>query len=101
MIRVTRVLGIGAATAGLLAGFALPAAGAQSASAPPAAPGAGGHAAAPAKHAGGATTLGALGKRAVLRVGTAVDTSALADDGICRETVAREFSAVTAENVMN
>jgi endo-1,4-beta-xylanase len=100
VIKVTRVLGIGAATAGLLAGFALPATGAQSPSAPPAAPGAGGHAAAPAKHAEGAATLGALGRRAGLRIGTAVDTSALADDSTYRETVAREFSAVTAENVM-
>lgn len=100
MIKVTRVLGISAATAGLLAGFALPATGAQSPSAPPAAPGAGGHAAAPAKHPEGAATLGALGRRAGLRIGTAVDTSALASDSTYRETVAREFSAVTAENVM-
>jgi endo-1,4-beta-xylanase len=100
VIKVTRVLGIGAATAGLLAGFALPAIGAQPPSAPPAAPGAGGHAAAPAKQAEGATTLGALGRRAGLRIGTAVDTSALSDDTRYRETVAREFSAVTAENVM-
>ncbi|MEU0086609.1 hypothetical protein [Streptomyces sp. NPDC006274] len=97
MIEVTRVLGIGAATAGLLTGFALPATGAQSPSAPSAAPGAGGHAAAPATHAEGAATLGALGRRAALRIGTAVDTSALADDSTYRETVAREFSAVTAE----
>ncbi|GAA2441433.1 endo-1,4-beta-xylanase [Streptomyces macrosporus] len=35
-----------------------------------------------------------------VRIGTAVDMSALADDATYRETVAKEFNSVTAENVM-
>jgi endo-1,4-beta-xylanase len=35
-----------------------------------------------------------------LRIGTAVDMNALANDQTYRDTVAREFSSVTAENVM-
>jgi endo-1,4-beta-xylanase len=35
-----------------------------------------------------------------LRVGTAVDMNALANDQTYRDTIAREFSSVTAENVM-
>jgi endo-1,4-beta-xylanase len=41
-----------------------------------------------------------LGKRHDLRIGTAVDMSALANDTTYRARVASEFSAVTAENVM-
>lgn len=47
-----------------------------------------------------ATTLGALGKRADLRIGTAVDTSALAADAPYRARAASEFTSVTPENVM-
>jgi len=47
-----------------------------------------------------ATTLGALGKRADLRIGTAVDMAALADDAPYRAKAASEFSSVTPENVM-
>ncbi|WP_405896570.1 endo-1,4-beta-xylanase [Streptomyces sp. NBC_00727] len=47
-----------------------------------------------------ATTLGALGKRAGLRIGTAVDMTALADDAPYRAKAASEFSSVTPENVM-
>jgi endo-1,4-beta-xylanase len=35
-----------------------------------------------------------------LRIGTAVDMNALANDATYRDTIAREFSSVTAENVM-
>ncbi|MDQ0797876.1 endo-1,4-beta-xylanase [Streptomyces sp. B1I3] len=45
-------------------------------------------------------TLGSLGLKAGLRIGTAVDTSALAEDAPYRAEVAREFSSVTPENVM-
>ncbi len=41
-----------------------------------------------------------LAKRLDLRVGTAVDMSALVTDATYRDRVADEFSAVTAENVM-
>lgn len=47
-----------------------------------------------------AKTLGALGKRADLRIGTAVDMSALASDAPYRAKAAGEFSSVTPENVM-
>ncbi|TXS01705.1 endo-1,4-beta-xylanase [Streptomyces sp. col6] len=47
-----------------------------------------------------ATTLGSLGKRADLRIGTAVDMAALADDAPYRAKAASEFSSVTPENVM-
>jgi len=46
------------------------------------------------------TGLRALADRADLRIGTAVDMTALADDDAYRTAVAREFSTVTAENVM-
>jgi endo-1,4-beta-xylanase len=49
---------------------------------------------------GPATGLRALADRAGLRIGTAVDMTALADDAPYRAAVAREFSTVTAENVM-
>ncbi|MFC0527859.1 endo-1,4-beta-xylanase [Phytohabitans kaempferiae] len=47
-----------------------------------------------------ADTLRALAKRAGLKIGTAVDMSALADDATYKERVAAEFNSVTAENVM-
>ncbi|WP_330237827.1 endo-1,4-beta-xylanase [Streptomyces sp. NBC_00525] len=47
-----------------------------------------------------ATTLGALGERAGVRIGTAVDMAALADDAPYRAKAATEFGSVTAENVM-
>jgi endo-1,4-beta-xylanase len=46
------------------------------------------------------TGLRALADRADLRIGTAVDMAALADDDAYRAAVGREFSTVTAENVM-
>ncbi|MEU2250192.1 endo-1,4-beta-xylanase [Streptomyces sp. NPDC019224] len=56
-------------------------------------------------HGGGrkdtrATTLGALGQRSGVRIGTAVDMAALADDAPYRAKAASEFSSVTPENVM-
>ncbi|WP_407915455.1 endo-1,4-beta-xylanase [Kitasatospora sp. NE20-6] len=45
-------------------------------------------------------TLGELGDRAGVRIGTAVDMSALASDPTYREKAAAEFSSVTPENVM-
>ncbi|RSM58133.1 1,4-beta-xylanase [Actinoplanes sp. ATCC 53533] len=47
-----------------------------------------------------ATGLRTVGDRAGLRIGTAVDMAALAGDAPYRAAVAREFSTVTAENVM-
>ncbi|TRV78239.1 endo-1,4-beta-xylanase [Streptomyces sp. 130] len=47
-----------------------------------------------------ATTLGALGLRSGVRIGTAVDMAALADDAPYRAKAASEFSSVTPENVM-
>ena len=44
--------------------------------------------------------LRALADRADVRIGTAVDMTALAEDAPYREAVGREFSTVTAENVM-
>ncbi|MGW2477090.1 endo-1,4-beta-xylanase [Streptomyces sp. NPDC001665] len=56
------------------------------------------------EHGGGskdrATTLGALGQRSGVRIGTAVDMAALADDAPYRARAASEFSSVTPENVM-
>jgi len=46
------------------------------------------------------TGLRAVADRAGLRIGTAVDMTALADDAPYRDLVAKEFSTVTAENVM-
>ncbi|WP_405960484.1 endo-1,4-beta-xylanase [Streptomyces sp. NBC_00024] len=45
-------------------------------------------------------SLRALADRAGVRIGTAVDMAALADDTTYRRTTAREFDSVTAENVM-
>ncbi len=45
-------------------------------------------------------TLRSLAGRVGLRVGTAVDMNALANDATYRERIATEFSSVTAENVM-
>lgn len=47
-----------------------------------------------------ADTLGGLGKRADLRIGTAVDMAALAADAPYRAKAASEFTSVTPENVM-
>ncbi|MEV8568873.1 endo-1,4-beta-xylanase [Streptomyces sp. NPDC051322] len=52
------------------------------------------------QHRPSAHSLGALGLRAGLRIGTAVDTSALADDVPYRAKVSGEFSSVSPENVM-
>jgi len=45
-------------------------------------------------------TLGALGKRHDLRIGTAVNMDALANDATYQAMVGSEFTAVTPENVM-
>ncbi|WP_193241704.1 endo-1,4-beta-xylanase [Streptomyces phaeolivaceus] len=45
-------------------------------------------------------TLRQFADRADLRIGTAVDMAALAEDRTYRRTVGREFDSVTAENVM-
>jgi endo-1,4-beta-xylanase len=45
-------------------------------------------------------TLRSLARPLDLRVGTAVDMNALANDATYRERIATEFSSVTAENVM-
>jgi len=46
------------------------------------------------------TSLRAAARPTGVRIGTAVDMTALADDAPYREAVAREFSTVTPENVM-
>ncbi|MFC8225954.1 endo-1,4-beta-xylanase [Streptomyces sp. NPDC057287] len=51
-------------------------------------------------HAPAPQTLAALGKKAGLRIGTAVDTTALSGDAPYRAGVVGEFSSVTPENVM-
>ncbi|WP_432105932.1 endo-1,4-beta-xylanase [Streptomyces sp. bgisy091] len=91
MLKATRSMAVGTAAALLLSAFALSSADAAT----------GG----PVRHGGKAPnavpgTLGALGLKAGLRVGTAVNTSALADDAPYRAGVAKEFSSVTPENVM-
>ncbi|WP_200300725.1 endo-1,4-beta-xylanase [Streptomyces adelaidensis] len=58
-----------------------------------------GVAAQPASAHGG-PPLRTLAHRADVRIGTAVDMAALADDRTYRSTTAREFDSVTAENVM-
>ncbi|MFF5899665.1 endo-1,4-beta-xylanase [Streptomyces argenteolus] len=92
MHRTTRALAVGSAAAVLLASaFTLSsAAAATDDTGRRAGPG---HSAAP-------QTLGSLGRKAGLRIGTAVDTTALAEDAPYRDKVAGEFSSVTAENVM-
>jgi endo-1,4-beta-xylanase len=54
----------------------------------------------PAAQASTPDTLRAAARHTGLKVGTAVDMSALAEDAQYREAVAAEFSTVTAENVM-
>ncbi|MEJ3748754.1 endo-1,4-beta-xylanase [Actinomycetes bacterium KLBMP 9797] len=54
----------------------------------------------PAPAATDGDTLRGLARQAGLRFGTAVDMAALAADTPYRETIAREFNSVTAENVM-
>ncbi|MFI6487676.1 endo-1,4-beta-xylanase [Streptomyces sp. NPDC050564] len=51
-------------------------------------------------HSSRSVPLRALADRADVRIGTAVDMTALAEDTTYRRTTAREFSSVTAENVM-
>ncbi|MFF0075569.1 endo-1,4-beta-xylanase [Streptomyces sp. NPDC005494] len=51
-------------------------------------------------HSAAPQTLGSLGKKAGLRIGTAVGATALAEDAPYRAKVAGEFSSVTAENAM-
>lgn len=46
------------------------------------------------------SSLRKLADRRHVLIGTAVDTTALAEDSVYRATTAREFSSVTAENVM-
>lgn len=52
------------------------------------------------EHQASPDSLGGLGLRAGLRIGTAVDTTALAGDAPYRAAVAGEFTSVTPENVM-
>jgi endo-1,4-beta-xylanase len=60
----------------------------------------GGVVAQPASAHTGGPSLRALADRAGVRIGTAVDMAALAEDRTYRRTTAREFNSVTAENVM-
>ncbi|WP_173081701.1 endo-1,4-beta-xylanase [Phytohabitans rumicis] len=94
-MKVTRVVAGAAVAAAVLVSL-----NAQGAPAAPAKPAAAPEAAAIAAHGGDASTLRALAKRTGVRIGTAVDMAALADDTTYRERVAAEFNSVTAENVM-
>lgn len=90
MRKTTRAAMIGSAAAALLvSSFTL------SASAAPEHSGSHGKPKPPA-----AGTLGGLGERAHLRIGTAVDMAALAADAPYRAKAAGEFTSVTPENVM-
>ena len=53
-----------------------------------------------AQHTPTGATLRQLAKPTGVRIGTAVDTSALADDATYRTLVAQQFNSVTPENVM-
>jgi endo-1,4-beta-xylanase len=81
-------------TAALVASCALLVAGASAATAAPAAHA--GHGPAKAKD----VTLRAAANRAHVKIGTAVNTDALADDATYRQITAQQFNSVTAENVM-
>ncbi|MFI6123023.1 endo-1,4-beta-xylanase [Streptomyces sp. NPDC051064] len=92
MLKATRSVAVGSAAAVLLVS-ALTLSSASAAGNDSGRHGGKGHSAAPG-------SLGALGQKAGLRIGTAVDTSALAEDVPYRAKAAGEFSSVTAENVM-
>ncbi|WP_405659495.1 endo-1,4-beta-xylanase [Streptomyces sp. NBC_01166] len=92
MLKATRSVAVGSAAAVLLvSAFTLSSA--SAAGNDSGRQGGKGHSAAP-------RSLGDLGRKAGLRIGTAVDTSALAEDAPYRAKAAGEFSSVTAENVM-
>ncbi|TXS44869.1 endo-1,4-beta-xylanase [Streptomyces sp. t39] len=107
MSRTTRALAVGAAAAGLLGTLALPAASAPAGTGRTARAASAAHEDVPGRTAQagrtgrdtGAQTLGELGRRNGIRIGTAVDMAALADDAAYRDGVSA-FSSVTAENVM-
>ena len=87
VMRAARRLAVGLASAALLFGAAVPAAT--------------GFATTPAKQSQSIDQpLRVLAQPLGLRVGTAVDMDALANDATYRARVSTEFSAVTAENVM-
>ncbi|TXS25701.1 endo-1,4-beta-xylanase [Streptomyces sp. gb1(2016)] len=92
MLKTMHSVAVGSAAAVLLVtAFTLP--GASAAGNDTARHGGMGHSAAP-------QSLGDLGRKAGVRIGTAVDTTALAEDAPYRARAAGEFSSVTAENVM-
>ncbi|MGA5700577.1 endo-1,4-beta-xylanase [Peterkaempfera bronchialis] len=96
---MTRTAALTAASMGLLLSAAVPMAFAHSASghrAAPLAPGQNAHTSARPLD----QTLATLGKRAGVRIGTAVNTDALADEPAYTRQVATQFSSVTPENVM-
>ncbi|MFE5244813.1 MULTISPECIES: endo-1,4-beta-xylanase [unclassified Streptomyces] len=92
MLKATRSVAVGSAAAVLLvSAFTLSTSAAADDSA---------RHGAQAPHSAAPQTLGGLGKKAGLRIGTAVNTTALAENAPYRAKVAGEFSSVTAENVM-
>ncbi|MET9595578.1 endo-1,4-beta-xylanase [Streptomyces sp. NPDC006516] len=92
MFKATRSVAVGSAVAVLLvSAFTLSSA--SAATDDSGRHGGAGHSAAP-------QTLGSLGKKAGLRIGTAVSATALAEDAPYRAKVAGEFTSVTAENAM-
>jgi endo-1,4-beta-xylanase len=84
-MNVTRHFAVGTVAAAVLLSFSIPVAAAPQPTAKPR----------PASD-----TLRALAARSDLRVGTAVDMSALDQDAVYRQRVRAEFSTVTPENVM-
>jgi endo-1,4-beta-xylanase len=92
-MNVTRPATAGALTAAVLLTFSFPVAAAQGATFATAATDTTTTNIAP-------DTLRALAARADLRIGTAVDMSALANDSVYRQQTAAQFSTVTPENVM-
>jgi endo-1,4-beta-xylanase len=99
-MKVTRVVAGAAVAAAVLVSL--------NATGAPAAPTASVQAVAPGALQGSATqvladdskTLRELAKRTEMKIGTAVDMSALANDATYNQHVAAEFNSVTAENVM-
>jgi endo-1,4-beta-xylanase len=103
MFKVTRTAGAGAAAAGLLLAaasvvFVSADASAGTPAHADAEPGAASTVA--AKPAPGGETLRQLAQKAGIRIGTAVDSDALANEAPYTQKVATEFNSVTPENVM-
>jgi len=102
MYKVTRTAGVGAAAAGLLlaAASVVFVSADASAGTPAHADAEPGAASSAGKASTGSQTLRQLAQKAGIRIGTAVDSDALANEAPYTQKVATEFSSVTPENVM-